>query len=279
MIALYIVLALLALLIAILAINTVRNKPHPAEVQKRESLDLDDDALAKHLSGMIRCKTITASTMEGINRKEFHGFHKYLEKTYPLMHKALEKEVVNEYSLLYHWKGSGSDKKPFLMMAHMDVVPVEESTAGDWEHEAFSGDIADGYVWGRGTIDMKGQLAAIFESVEHLLGEGYVPKRDIYVAIGHDEESIGQFGAAKVAERLKDMGVRFDFVIDEGRRGHGRQSIGYQGHGRHDRDLREGLRGFPPRGEVRGRTRFTAAQRDGGGARWPGPSSRSRSIR
>ena len=216
MIALYIVIALLALLIVVLAINTLRKKTHSAASEAIEPIPLDDDELAQHLAGMIRFKTVTSVTMEGIDRKEFLGLHKYLEKTYPLLHKTLEKEVVNEYSLLYRWTGSGSDKKPFLMMAHMDVVPVEESTAGDWTHEAFSGDIADGYIWGRGAIDMKGQLAAIFESVEHLIGEGFAPKRDVYIAVGHDEESMGVLGAIQIVERLKEMKVQLDFVIDEG---------------------------------------------------------------
>jgi carboxypeptidase PM20D1 len=164
----------------------MRKKPRAAAAQEKAPIALDDDALAQHLAGMIRFKTVTSVTMEGFDRKEFLGLHKYLEKTYPLLHRTLEKEIVNEYSLLYHWKGTGSDKKPFLMMAHMDVVPVEESTADTWPHEAFSGDIADGYVWGRGAIDMKGQLAVIFESVEHLITQGFSPRRDIYIAIGHD---------------------------------------------------------------------------------------------
>ena len=216
MTALYIVIGLIVLLIVVLAANTIRKRPRPVAAQTVESLELDGDAFARHLADMIRFKTITSLTMEGFNRKEFLGVHQYLEKTYPRVHKTLEKEVVNEYSLLYHWKGTGSDKKPMLMMAHIDVVPVEEATAGDWTHEAFSGDIADGYIWGRGAIDMKGQVVAIFESVEHLLAEGFVPKRDIYIAISHDEESMGRFGGMKIVERLREKSVRFDFVIDEG---------------------------------------------------------------
>ena len=216
MIALYIILGIIVLLAVVLTVNTIRKKPHPVAAEKSAPLQLDEGALAEHLGGMIRYKTVTSNTMEGFDRKEFHGFHKYLDKTYPLIHKTLEKEIVNEYSLLYCWKGSGSDKKPMLMMAHMDVVPVEEATAGDWAHEAFSGDVADGYIWGRGAIDMKGQLAAIFESVEYLLREGFVPQRDIYIAVGHDEESMGLFGAISIVERLKEKGVHFDFVIDEG---------------------------------------------------------------
>ncbi len=216
MIALYIILGIIVLLVAVLAVNTLRKKPRPAAAEKREPLALDEAALAEHLGGLIRFKTVTSNTMDGFDRKEFHGLHKYLDRTYPLVHKHLEQEVINEYSLLYRWKGTGSDKKPMLMMAHIDVVPVEEATAGDWTHEPFSGDVADGYVWGRGAIDMKGQVAIIFESVEHLLREGYAPGRDVYIAIGHDEESMGLLGAGNIVEHLKKKGVRFDFVIDEG---------------------------------------------------------------
>ncbi len=216
MIVLYVILGLLALLIAVLAVNTIRKKPVRAETKSAQPLALDEDKLARNLSGLIRFKTITSLTMDGFDKDAFLGLHAYLEQTYPLLHKTLSEEVVNAYSLLYKWTGSGSDQKPFLMMAHMDVVPADERTLDKWKHGAFSGDIADGYVWGRGAMDMKGQLAAIFESVEHLIGEGYVPRRDIYIAIGHDEESMGTLGAQKIVDKLEEKGVRLDFVIDEG---------------------------------------------------------------
>ena len=217
MIVLYAILAILAILIGIMAVNTVFQRPSKILAEKPElPPELDAGVMAEHLGGMIRCKTVTANTMEGFDRKSFLGLHDYLEKTYPLLHKTLEKEIVNEYSLLYTWKGSGSEQKPFLMMAHMDVVPVEEQTADKWEHDAFGGVVADGYIWGRGAIDMKGQLACIMESVEYLLKGGFAPKRDIYIAIGHDEESMGVFGAQRIVNRLKEKGVQLDFVLDEG---------------------------------------------------------------
>jgi carboxypeptidase PM20D1 len=216
MILLYAILAILALLIAVMAVNTAFKRPAKAQPARAELPGLDGDRLAEHLADMIRFKTVTAAKMDGFDREAFLGLHAYLEKTYPLLHRTLEKQVVNEYSLLYKWKGTGSAQKPWLMMAHMDVVPVEEATAGDWAHGAFSGDIADGYVWGRGAIDMKGQLACIMESVEHLLAEGFAPRRDVYLAFGHDEESMGAFGAQRIVDRLAETGVRLDFVIDEG---------------------------------------------------------------
>ena len=213
---LYAVIAFIVLLAGVMAINTVYKKPKKEHIGSAEGLELDKEKIAENLSGMIKLKTITSDYMEGFDRESFLGLHQYLEKTYPLIHGRLEKEVVNEYSLLYKWPGTGSGKKPFLMMAHMDVVPVDERTADKWEHQAFSGDIADGYIWGRGAIDMKGQLAAIMESVEYLLSQGFEPDRDIYIALGHDEERMGTLGTQNIVQRLKEKEVRLDFVIDEG---------------------------------------------------------------
>ncbi len=216
MIVLYAILGLLALLIAMMAVNTVFKRPAKTSAAKAELPELNADKLAEHLGGMIRFKTVTADSMERFDRAAFLGLHEYLEQTYPRLHTAVEKEIVNEYSLLYKWNGTGSEQKPWLMMAHMDVVPVDERTADLWAYPAFSGAVADGYVWGRGALDMKGQLASIMESVEHLLEQGFAPERDIYIALGHDEESMGSLGTQRIVDTLKERGVRLDFVIDEG---------------------------------------------------------------
>ena len=154
--------------------------------------------------------------MEGVDSGAFFGLHQYFKQTYPLIHQTLEKETVNTYGLIYRWTGTGSDKKPMLLMAHQDVVPVDVRTESAWTHGAFSGDVADGYIWGRGAIDMKGQLAAIFGAVEHLLEQGFEPKRDIYIALGFDEESMGILGAQQIVRRFKERGVHFDCIVDEG---------------------------------------------------------------
>ncbi len=216
MIFLYTAIAIILLLAAVMAVNTLYKRPKKLYAESLKRLPLDKDKIARHLSEMIKIKTVTSYHMEELDREAFLGFHRYLEKTYPLIHKTLEKEVVNEYGLLYKWNGTGSDKKPFLMMAHMDVVPADERTADKWEYPAFSGEIAKGYVWGRGAIDMKGQLTAIMESAEYLLGEGFKPTRDIYIAFGFDEESMGSLGAQRIADTLEERGVRFEFVLDEG---------------------------------------------------------------
>lgn len=216
MVILYAIIGIIVVLIAVMALNTWVKKPARNAAVKPTQIDMDKDKFAHHLSGLIQHKTVSSYTKEGVDDEAFLGLHKYLSDAYPLVHKTLEREVINDYSLLYKWTGSGSDQKPMLMMAHMDVVPVEERTLGDWAYGPFSGEIAGGYIWGRGALDMKGQLCAIMEAVEHLLETGYVPKRDVYIALGHDEESLGIHGNGQIAKTLEERGVHLDFVIDEG---------------------------------------------------------------
>lgn len=178
---------------------------------------LDNVELAEHLGGMLRFKTICNLDTSLVDWSQYDAMHAYLEKTYPLLHQHLEKTVINGYSLLYHWKGTGeSGLNPVLLMAHQDVVPVTPGTEQDWEHDGFSGEVADGYLWGRGAMDIKVLIMGEMEAVEKLLEAGFTPDRDVYLAYGHDEEIMGQQGAQKIADYLQQQGVHLDFVVDEG---------------------------------------------------------------
>jgi len=95
-------------------------------------------------------------------------------------------------------------------------VPVEPGTEGDWKYPPYSGAIAEGSVWGRGAWDDKTAVMGILEAAEILLRAGHQPERDIYITFGHDEEIHGTQGAAKVSELLRQRGVHFDYVLDEG---------------------------------------------------------------
>ncbi len=213
---LYAVLILLAVLVAVLVLNTLKAKPKETTIPRAEPLELDEDNLAKHLSGAIQIKTVSSATMEGVDKDAFFGFHAYLEKTYPKMHSAMKREAVNTYSLLYTWKAKKAEKKPLLLMAHMDVVPVEPKTLKDWTYPPFAGEIADGYIWGRGALDMKGQLISICEALEYAIGHGFEPKRDIYLAFGHDEENSGLLGGKEIAKLIESRGIVPELVVDEG---------------------------------------------------------------
>lgn len=206
----------LVLLVSALVINTTRLTSKQLEVDPPTAVTLDSQKIAEHLAGALQFQTVTYRDAALIEGEEFTGLHEYLEQTFPRVHATLSKEVVGDYSLLYTWKGQDEGLKPILLMAHMDVVPIEAGTEGDWTYPPFEGRIADGYIWGRGTLDDKGCILGILEAVEMLLEEGFRPQRTIYLAFGEDEEIGGQGGAAQIADLLHSGGIELEYVLDEG---------------------------------------------------------------
>jgi carboxypeptidase PM20D1 len=138
-----------------------------------------------------------------------------LEKDFPLLHKAMKREVVGKNNLLFTWKGKDSKLEPVLFMAHQDVVPAEATSLSQWTYPPFSGKIADGYIWGRGTLDIKCQLVSVMEAAEALIKNGYKPERTVYLSFGADEEVLG-VGSKEVVALLQKRGVHLAAVVDEG---------------------------------------------------------------
>lgn len=173
------------------------------------------DTLARHLAAAVRFRTISYSDTTAPAAAEFAALRAWMEQTYPLVHQRLARESILEHTLLYTWKGSDTSLAPIVLMGHMDVVPVEEGTEKKWEHLPFSGDIAGGFVWGRGTLDDKENVVGLLEATEHLLAAGVTPKRTVMLAFGHNEEVLGS-GAKATAALLRERGIHPAFVIDEG---------------------------------------------------------------
>lgn len=215
--ALLVVSVAVASLAAVLAGRTLGLESRQIAVEPATPLELDADRLAEHLAGALRFRTISYADRELIEPDEFRALNAYLEETLPLVHQRLTREVVNELSLLFTWRGSDPGLRPMLLMAHSDAVPVEPGTEGEWTYPPFAGRVADGYVWGRGAMDDKGSELAILDAVEALLATGFVPERTVYLAFGHDEEIGGGQGARAIAELLEDRGVELEYVLDEGR--------------------------------------------------------------
>src|SRR5690606_15593745 len=134
-----------------------------------------------------------------------------------LIHTIGKKQVINDHALLFHIKGSDSDLLPIAFLAHQDVVPSSEL---DWEYPPFSGKIVDiggeEYIYGRGSLDMKGQMIATMEAVEYCLKNNIKLKRDLYLCFGYDEELTGTQGALNIVKYLQENNVKFEFLIDEG---------------------------------------------------------------
>ena len=182
---------------------------------------LDSQQASRNLAGAIASPTISwegggTDPQRKATQEAFAGLHAYLEKTFPQVYAKLEHETIGENNLLFTWKGSDPSLKPILLMGHQDVVPVETGTEGKWTHGAFSGDIADGFIWGRGALDDKMTVVGLLQAVDLLLSKGFQPKRTIYLAFGQDEEIGGMEGAEKIAQMLKSRGVQLEFVEDEG---------------------------------------------------------------
>ena len=173
-----------------------------------------DSTAVRRLSEAIRIPTVTKFDAPA-DIPQFLRFHEFLRRSFPRTHARLAREIVDSGSLVYTWRGTDTTLAPVLLMGHMDVVPVEPGTEKDWKHPAFSGEVADGMVWGRGTLDDKISVMGLMEATEALLAAGYLPKRTVLFSFGHNEEG-GGATAAKVAQLFKARGIAPWFVMDEG---------------------------------------------------------------
>lgn len=165
----------------------------------------------------------SAETLEELYKleprwKEMEKFHGYLKEAFPLVHKHLKLEKVNKFALVYTWEGSDPSKKPILLTAHYDVVPVQEETLDQWKYPPFTGGFDGKYLYGRGVSDCKDLLIGLMETIELLLTEGkFDPKRTIILGFGYDEEALGT-GAFEISKHLiSKYGPDSLFqIIDEG---------------------------------------------------------------
>jgi carboxypeptidase PM20D1 len=169
----------------------------------------DDRAVAK-LQALVRIPTVSHRDPALVDSEAFGRLLAELERQFPLLHARLELTRIPTHALLFRWPGASSGR-PVVLMAHLDVVPVE----GSWQHPPFSAVIAEGSIWGRGTLDDKGCVVAICEAVETLLEAGHVPAQDVWLSFGCDEEVSGS-AATLAVDELERRGVRPWFVLDEG---------------------------------------------------------------
>jgi carboxypeptidase PM20D1 len=207
-----VLLAALVLLVSIIAFNTARLSPQ--KLGRPLPPPPVDRAAVERLAAAIRIPTI--STSENAPSPEvLNALHAHLAASYPRVHAQLRRELVAGHSLLFTWPGTDPSAPALLLAAHQDVVPIEGDSARHWTHPPFAGAVANGFVWGRGTIDDKMSLIAILEAVERMLARGVRPGRTVYLAFGHDEERGGN-GARTMAALLKNQGAKIGLALDEG---------------------------------------------------------------
>ncbi len=209
-------LLVLLALVAAVAVNTWRTPSRQIAVPAAPRLSFDVDAAAKRLAGAIAFRTVSSLDDIAGNNAEFDKLHAYLAQQFPRVHATLKKEVVGQKALLFTWAGSDPAAKPIALMAHQDMVPIAPGTEKAWSVDPFAGVIKDGYVWGRGALDNKGNLFAQMEAIELLIDSGFKPKQTIYLVMGDDEEVSGLRGAVPIVELLKSRKVKLEWVLDEG---------------------------------------------------------------
>ncbi len=209
---LYALIGLAAVVLVLLLIAVVRTciikapapVPYTPQITEAELITAQEK-----LGAMIRVPSVSKHEHEDLT--EFYRYHQVLEKLFPLLHRHLEKTVLNG-TLLYRWAGSDSTKKPILFMGHQDVVPATDE---GWSVPAYSGQVKDGCVYGRGALDCKSTMYVEMQAVEELLAEGFTPPCDVYLEYSINEETGGD-GAAAAMRYLKEKGIELALVLDEG---------------------------------------------------------------
>lgn len=161
------------------------------------------------LAKLIKKETVSVFE-ENPDITKFREFHDILKEMFPKVFQVCECEDFGG-SILLKWKGREDSKLPVMFMNHHDVVEAP----GEWKHGPFSGDVADGKLWGRGTLDTKSGLWAMLQAAQELIEEGFMPGRDLYFESACTEETTGK-GAESISKALEERNVRFDMVFDEG---------------------------------------------------------------
>ncbi len=201
---------ILAFLLFILGFNTAKAVKNARKLTEFKPFYTDDEAMAYalRLQKMIKCKTI--SNTDSYDDTEFKKLRDVMVELFPTIHKTAEKMTFSDDCWIYKIKGA-DETRNIMLMSHHDVVDV----SGDWKYDGFSGEIAEGKIWGRGTVDTKTPLFAEFSAIEELLNEGFVPPCNLWLGSSHNEE-IGGNGIPLANEYFKENNIKFEVILDEG---------------------------------------------------------------
>ena len=195
----------------ILVVRAACFRPAPVEQCEAPKIEIDNAVLTERLARLISIPTVSNTDWSKVDETQFELFRSRLSEMYPRVHEKCPPERIGPTGILFHWKGKSAEK-PVVLMAHYDVVPVEENL---WQHPPFCAEVIEGELWGRGTLDTKITLFGVMEAVERLIGEGFVPANDIYMAFSGDEEISG-ISAPAIVDAFEQRGIVPAFVLDEG---------------------------------------------------------------
>ncbi len=206
-----ILLIVLAVFVAVVAIRTLRFKPKEQPALDEETYSFDKAAAVDALAQLVRCRTISYNDHSLEDDGEFDKLISLLPGLYPRVFDVCSVNQLPDRGLLLRWPGKNHGD-PAVLMAHYDVVPVNEE---NWEKPPFAGILEDGILWGRGTLDTKATFNGIFSAANYLISKGFQPENDIYFAFSGGEEVNGN-GAPNIVQYFIDHHVQPAIVVDEG---------------------------------------------------------------
>ena len=207
----YVILGAVALLLAVLLIRALLFRPKPQKEAPTETFDFDETAAVEALQRLVQCKTVSSNDPAQEDDGEFRKLIDMLPALYPQVFEVCSFRELPDRGLLFCWPGKTAEA-PSVMMAHYDVVPVNEES---WDKPPFAGIIEDGVLWGRGTLDTKVTLNGVLSAANYLIGKGFQPAHDIYFAFSGGEEVNGM-GAVNIVNYFAENGIRPALVVDEG---------------------------------------------------------------
>jgi len=210
-IALIVIFALVAAFFAVVIYRTVKFVPTAGEKKTYSDIDFDRDAAETALAELVKCKTVSYYDSSLEDDAEFEKLISLLPQLYPNITASCTMQRLDGRALLFRWKGK-NDGAASVLMAHYDVVPVEEE---NWEKPPFSAIVEDGVMWGRGTLDTKVTMNGILSAAENLIKQGFQPENDIYFAFSGGEEVNGP-GAYNIVSYFEQKGIELALVLDEG---------------------------------------------------------------
>ncbi len=208
---LYCILAVILIFLAVILIRTLLFKPLPQPEILNDSVNFNTDESVSALQQLIRCKTVSYYDKSLEDDAEFEKLISLLPSLYPNVFKTCTFKQLPDRALLFKWSGQ-ENGDPTVLMAHYDVVPVDEAA---WQKAPFDAVIEDGVLWGRGSLDTKVTFNGVLFAANTLIGEGYTPKNDIYFAFSGGEEVNGN-GAVNIVNYFKENGIMPALVVDEG---------------------------------------------------------------
>lgn len=203
--------ALIAVFLAVITVRTLRFTPKPQPRLSQEEVCFDRDAAVDALAQLVRCKTVSYNDHSLEDESEFQKLISLLPRLYPNVMETCEFRKLPDRALLLRWPGKNPGD-PAVMMAHYDVVPVNEEA---WDKPPFEAVLEDGVLWGRGTLDTKVTFNGILSAANHLIARGFRPERDVYFAFSGGEEVNGQ-GAPNIVAWFREQGIQPALVVDEG---------------------------------------------------------------